>query len=45
MRRLPIVLIALLVLLVGAVLLLSSQAREVPTRTIETEVRAGADAQ
>jgi len=45
MRRMPIVLIAIILVLIGAIVLLSSLAREVPTRTIETEVPAGGNAQ
>jgi hypothetical protein len=40
-----IVLILVVVLLAGILLFLSTQAREVPTRTIETDVSAGANAQ
>ena len=44
MRRLPLVII-LILLLVGLMVFLSMQAREVPTRTIETDVSQGANAQ
>lgn len=37
-----IVLIVALVLLIGGLIMLSTQAREVPTRTIETDVSQGA---
>ena len=43
MPRIVIVIIAL-VLLVGGLILLSTQAREVPTTTIETDVSQGPDA-
>ena len=39
-----IVLIVVVALVVGALIFLSSQAREVPTRTIETEVTQSANA-
>lgn len=39
-----IVLIVLVLLVVGAVFFLSSRAREVPTRTIETDVTQSANA-
>jgi hypothetical protein len=39
-----IVLILALALIVGGLILLSTQAREVPTRTIETDVSQGANA-
>ncbi len=39
-----IVLILALALIVGGLVLLSTQAREVPTRTIETDVSQGANA-
>ena len=39
-----IVLIVVLLLVVGALVFLSSQAREVPTRTIETDVSQANDA-
>ena len=39
-----IVLIIVAVLVVGGLFLLSSQAREVPTTTIETDVNPGPDA-
>ena len=44
--RMPrvMVLIIALVLVVGGLILLSTQAREVPTTTIETEVSQGQDA-
>jgi len=38
------VLIIVVVLVVGGLVLLSTQAREVPVRTIETDVSAGPDA-
>jgi hypothetical protein len=44
MPRLPL-LIFFVLLLVGLVVFLSMQAREVPTRTIETDVSQGANAQ
>ena len=44
MRKAPLLLIVLVLLLVGLVIFLSTQAREVPVRTIETEVRAVGDA-
>ncbi len=44
MRRFPL-LIILVLLLVGLVVFLSMQAREVPTRTIETDVSQGTNAQ
>ncbi len=37
-----IVLILALVLVIGGLILLSTQAKEVPTRTIETDVNQGA---
>lgn len=37
-----IVLILALVLVIGGLILLSTQAKEVPTRTIETDVSQGA---
>jgi hypothetical protein len=37
-----IVLIIITVLVIGALIFLSTQAREVPTRTIETDVSQGA---
>ena len=43
MPRIVIVIIAL-VLLVGGLILLSTQAREVPVTTIETDVSQGPDA-
>jgi hypothetical protein len=39
-----IALILVVLLLVGGLVFLSSQAREVPTRTIETDVSQGTDA-
>jgi preprotein translocase subunit SecY len=39
-----IVLIVVLALVIGAVIFLSSQAREVPVRTIETDVTQSANA-
>ena len=39
-----IVLIMVVAILVGGLIFLSMQAREVPTRTIETDVSQGADA-
>ena len=44
MRKLPVFLIAALLLLVAVIVLLSTQAREVPLRTIETEVGANGNA-
>ena len=44
MRRLPL-LIILVLLLVGLLVFLSTQAREVPTRTIETDVSQAGNAQ
>jgi hypothetical protein len=44
MPRLPL-LIILVLLLVGLVVFLSMQAQEVPTRTIETDVSQGTNAQ
>ena len=45
MRRPPIIpIIVILLLLIGGVIFLSTQAQEVPVRTIETEVSAGGDA-
>ena len=38
------VLILVLVLIVGTLIFLSTQAREVPTRTIETDVSQGVNA-
>ena len=43
MPRIMVLIIALLVL-VGVLILLSTQAREVPTTTIETDVSQGPDA-
>ena len=45
MPRGIILLIVLVILVVGALVLLSRQAEEVPPRTIETEVVQGANAQ
>ncbi|MEO8546764.1 MAG: hypothetical protein ABI422_00210 [Sphingomicrobium sp.] len=39
-----VILILVAVLVVGALIFLSTQAREVPTRTIETDVSQGANA-
>lgn len=39
-----IVLIVVVLLIIGALVFLSTQAREVPTSTIETDVSQGADA-
>ena len=45
MRKTPLFLILALLTLIVLTVLLSFQAREVPVRTIETEVRPGGDAQ
>lgn len=45
MRKPPLFLIAVLLLLTAVAVILSTQAREVPVRTIETEVRADGNAQ
>jgi hypothetical protein len=39
-----ITLVVVVALIIGALFFLSSQAREVPTRTIETDVTQGSDA-
>lgn len=44
MSRSLVVFILLAALLIGALFLLSSRAREVPTQTIETDVAAGGNA-
>lgn len=44
MSRITFLIVALL-LIVGGLVFLSTHAREVPTRTIETEVSVGANAQ
>jgi hypothetical protein len=45
MRRPLLFLLIILVLLVGALVFLSNQAREVPTKTIEADVVQGGNAQ
>ena len=44
MRRLPVLLVVVLLLLIGMTVFLSTQAREVPTGPIETEVSRSANA-
>jgi len=45
MSRPAVLLLVLLLLIVGALFLLSSQADEVPTKTVEVEVGRGGNAQ
>jgi uncharacterized protein YdgA (DUF945 family) len=45
MPRSTVVIVILVVLLLGGCYFLSTQAKEVPTKTIEVEVQQGANAQ
>lgn len=44
MRRLPVLMIVVLLLLAALLFVLSNQAREVPVQTIETQVGRGGNA-